>query len=108
MQERHPFCREFATQRRVQRYIGSVRRELATGYVLGRSQWHFRSHPLARFNWTIQLRLYAFLFFVVADDREDIAYSMAYLISTTNSSSRTMMVMFSMTPADLNKAAKKS
>lgn len=53
-----------------------------------RSRWHFRSHPLARFNWTIHLRLCMFLLFVVAD-REDIACGVACSISTTDSSSRT-------------------
>jgi hypothetical protein len=47
-----------------------------------------------------------FLVFVVAV-REGIACNMAYSISTMNSYSPTVMVTFSMTPVDLNKAAKK-
>jgi hypothetical protein len=46
------------------------------------------------------------LLFLVTADREDIACSVAYMISTTNSYLQATTVMFSTTPVDLKQAAK--
>src|SRR5579863_7668370 len=71
--------------------------------VRPRSGKHFPSHGLARFNWTLQQRL-CMLIFLVTADRDDIACSVGYITSTTNTSSRATMVMFSMTREVLKQA----
>jgi len=78
--------------------------------VRPQSQKHRRSHLLARFNSTLQRRLCMFLCLVSAliADRDNVACSVAYMISTTNSSSPATTAMFSMTHAALRQAAKTS
>ena len=89
--------------------------------VRSRSWWHpYQSHPLVRFNnLNLQLRLdrhilvrldrhIQFLLAMTDHDCNDHGYSVAFMISTTNSFSKTTMVIFSTTPADSSLVVKMS
>ena len=102
MQEKRRSCREWSTPRRVQRYSDLTSREGRDWYVLlpSGSIYLITSPDSTRPFSGGQ----AGLFLPVTADRDDAAYSVACMTSKTNSYSRSMMAMFSTTPADLKPA----
>jgi len=69
--------------------------------VRSRYWWHLQSHRLVRFSLNLQSRSDRHILVATANcDRDDRGCSVASIISTTNSFSKDMRVIFSTTPAD--------
>jgi hypothetical protein len=100
MQEKHQSCREWSTPRRVQRSTGLINRETRHLYVLLPAALSISSScQVKKLDPSAEV---GGLFSPVTTDRDDAACSVACMTSRTNSYSRSMTVMFSTTPVDLN------